>query len=88
MSARVGAMFSKHRTPVSAEMKKVTTGYRAEIKAAQKAGKKTNSCPPQKASLNGKEFLSYLQNIPKTKRDMQVKTAFDGFMAKKYPCKN
>jgi len=86
MTSGIGAMFSKHRKPVSAEMKKVTTGYRTEIKAAQKAGKRTGSCPPEKASLKGKEFLVYLQKIPKTKRDMQVKTAFHGFMAKKYPC--
>lgn len=86
MNAGVGAMFSKHRKPITVEMKKVTTGYRADIKAAKKAGKKSTSCPPKKASLKGKEFLSYLQNIPVAKRNMQVKTAFHGFMAKKYPC--
>lgn len=86
MNAGMGAMFSKHRKPVSAEMKKVTKGYRAEIKAARKAGKSTHSCPPERASLKGKEFFNYLQNIPKNKRDMQVKTAFHQFMAKKYPC--
>ena len=75
-------MFSKYRKPISAEMEKVTTGYRAEIKAVQKAGKKSASCPPEK----GKEFLSYLQGIPIKQRGMQVKTAFHGFMAKKYPC--
>ncbi len=60
MNAGVGAMFSKHRKPVMAEMKNVTTGYRADIKAAPKAGRKTSSCPPKKGSLNGKEFLTFL----------------------------
>lgn len=86
MNSGIGAMFSKHRKSVSAEMEKVTTGYRADIKKAQKAGKRTPSCPPKKASLNGKEFLAYLQAIPNNQRNMQVRTAFDGFMTKKYPC--
>jgi len=86
MNAGVGAMFSKHRKPVMSEMEKVTKGYRAEITAARKAGRKTSSCPPKKGSMNGKEFLKHLQAIPAAKRNMQVKTAFHGFMAKKYPC--
>lgn len=86
MNSGVGAMFSKHRKTISTEMKKVTTGYRADIKAAKKAGKQTSSCPPKKASLNGKEFLAYLKAVPIDKRNIQVRKAFDGFMAKKYPC--
>lgn len=86
MNSGVGAMFSKHRKSVSSEMKKVATGYRADIKTAQKAGRKTASCPPKKASVNGKEFLAYLQRLPVAKRGIEVRTAFDGFMAQKYPC--
>ncbi|GAB5486683.1 MAG: hypothetical protein Pars2KO_02530 [Parasphingorhabdus sp.] len=86
MSASMGAMFSKHRKPVAAEMAKVTSGYRADIEAAQRAGRKSSSCPPKKGSVNGKEFLTYLQSIPTAKRNLQVKVAFHGFMAKKYPC--
>lgn len=86
MNAGAGAMFSKHRKPVTAEMEKISKGYRADIKAAQKAGRKTTSCPPKKASVNGKEFLAHLQTIPTANRKMQVKTAFYKFMAKKYPC--
>ena len=86
MNAGAGAMFSKHRKPVVAEMEKVTKRYRSDIKTAQAAGKKTSSCPPKKGSVNGKEFLAHLKTIPPSKRNMQVKTAFYGFMAKKYPC--
>lgn len=88
MNAGMGAMFSKHRKPVMAEMDKVTTGYRADIKAARAAGKATSSCPPPKGKgkLNGKEFIGYLKTIPATQRDMEVKTAFHRFMATKYPC--
>ena len=86
VSGGIGAMFSKHKKPVMAEMKAVTTGYRADIKAAKTAGKQTRSCPPKKASMNVKEFLTHLQSIPKAERTMQVKTAFHNFMAKKYPC--
>ena len=86
MNGGIGAMFSKHKKPVMTEMKAVTAGYRADITAAKAAGKKTSSCPPKKGSMNGKEFLAHLQSIPKAKRNIQVKTAFHGFMAKKYPC--
>ncbi|MEP2101116.1 MAG: hypothetical protein ABJP02_08210 [Parasphingorhabdus sp.] len=88
MNAGMGAMFSKHRKPVMAEMKKVTKGYRADIKAARAAGIKTSSCPPPKGKgkLNGKEFLAHLKTIPVAQRDIEVKTAFHGFMKKKYPC--
>ncbi len=88
MKAGMGAMFSKHRKPVMHEMEKVTTNYRAEIKAAKAAGRTPPSCPPAKgkAKLNGKEFVAHLQKIPVSRRSMEVKTAFHGFMKKKYPC--
>lgn len=86
VAAGAGAMFSKHRKPVMAEMKKVTTGYRADIKAAKAAGKTTSSCPPKNGSMNAKEFLAHLKSIPANKRNMSVKDAFHGLMAKKYPC--
>ncbi|GAA0487452.1 hypothetical protein GCM10009096_32920 [Parasphingorhabdus litoris] len=88
MKAGMGAMFSKNRKPVMAEMEKVTNGYRADIKAARAAGKTPSSCPPPKGKgkLNGKEFIAHLKTIPVAQRNMEVKTAFHGFMKKKYPC--
>lgn len=88
MNAGVGAMFSKHRKPVTAEMKKVTKNYRADIIAARAAGRTPPSCPPPKgkAKLNGKEFLAHLKTIPKAKRNMEVESAFHDFMKTKYPC--
>ncbi len=88
MNAGMGAMFSKHRKPVMVEMKKVTNGYRGDIQAARAAGKTPSSCPPPKGKgkLNGKEFLAHLKTIPVGQRNMEVKTAFHGFMKKKYPC--
>lgn len=88
MNAGMGAMFSKDRKPVMAEMKKVTNGYRADIQAARAAGKTPSSCPPPKGKgkLNGKEFVAHLKSIPVAQRNMEVKTAFHGFMKKKYPC--
>ncbi|GAB5482904.1 MAG: hypothetical protein Pars92KO_26610 [Parasphingorhabdus sp.] len=88
MNAGMGGMFSKHRKPVMAEMKKVTNGYRADIKAARASGKTPSSCPPSKGKgrLNGKEFLAHLKSIPMERRDMEVKTAFRDFMKIKYPC--
>ncbi len=88
MNAGMGAMFSKDRKPVMAEMKKVTNGYRADIQAARAAGKTPSSCPTAKGrgKLNGKEFVAHLKTIPVAQRDMEVKTAFHAFMKKKYPC--
>ncbi len=88
MNAGMGAMFSKHRKPVAAEMKKVTTNYRADIMAARAAGKTPASCPPPKgkAKLNGKQFIAHLKTIPVAQRDMEVQAAFHDFMKAKYPC--
>ncbi len=88
VNAGMGAMFSKHRKPVMAEMKKVTKGYRSDILVARAAGKTPSSCPPPKGKgkLNAKEFLAHLKTIPVARRNMEVKTAFHGFMKTKYPC--
>jgi hypothetical protein len=88
MNAGMGAMFSEHRKTVMAEMKAVTNGYRADIQAARAAGKTPPSCPPAKGKgkLNGKEFIAHLKTIPAAQHNMEVKTAFHGFMKKKYPC--
>lgn len=88
MNAGMGAMFSKHRKPVMAEMKKVTKNYRADIVAARAAGKTPSSCPPPKGKgkLNGKAFLAHLKTIPKADRNIEVESAFHDFMKIKYPC--
>ncbi|MEO9467469.1 hypothetical protein [Parasphingorhabdus sp.] len=88
MNAGMGAMFSKHRKPVMAEMKKVTRNYRTDILAARAAGKTPPSCPPPKGKgkLNGKEFLAHLKTIPAANRGIEVERAFHDFMKIKYPC--
>lgn len=59
---------------------------RAEQKAAQRAGRKTPTCMPDKASINSNELLAHLRAIPPAQRDMPIKAAFAAFMRKKYPC--
>ncbi|MEP3226687.1 MAG: hypothetical protein ABJO01_11980 [Parasphingorhabdus sp.] len=88
VNSGMGAMFSKHRKPVMAEMKKVTKGYRSDIEKARAAGRSPSSCPPPKGkgNLNAKEFLAHLKSIPTAQRNMEVQSAFHGYMKKKYPC--
>jgi hypothetical protein len=76
---------------LKAEMKGITRGYRAELAAAKSAGRAPHSCPPAKgtpaAKIKPEELLKELERIPAGQRDMSMKTAFYGFMKKRFPCR-
>lgn len=59
---------------------------RAEQVAAQKAGRKTSTCMPAKASMNSNELLAHFRSIPPHQRNMTVKAGLMGLMQKKFPC--
>lgn len=75
---------------LKAEMKGITRGYRAELAAAQAAGRAPHSCPPAKgtpaAKIKPEELLGELEKIPAAQRGMSMKTAFYAFMKKRFPC--
>lgn len=83
------AMMSSDLTLLRNEMKSVSTAYRADIDAAQKAGKPPHSCPPPKgkASISSDDVMAELQSLPTAeKARTSVKTAFYAMMKKRYPC--
>lgn len=85
----VMAMMSSDLTLLRNEMKSVSTAYRADIDAAQKAGKPPHSCPPPKGktSISSDDVMAELQSLPKAeKARTSVKTAFYAMMKKRYPC--
>jgi hypothetical protein len=76
---------------LKAEMKGITRGYRAELAAAQAAGRQPHSCPPPKgtpaAKIKPEELLRELDRIPAAQRNVSMKTAFYAFMKRRFPCK-
>jgi hypothetical protein len=76
---------------LKAEMKGITRGYRAELAAAQAAGRAPHSCPPPKgtpaAKIKPEELLGELKKIPVAQRSVSMKAAFYGFMKKRFPCR-
>lgn len=82
------ALFSGDLKLLKAEVTSSATAYAADVRAARKAGKLKHSCPPvgTKLPMNSDELLAYFNSIPPAQRNMSVKAAFYGMMAKKYPC--
>lgn len=76
---------------LKAEIKGITRGYRAEIAADKAAGRAPHSCPPAKgtpqAKIKPEALLAELDRIPQAQRGMSMKSAFYGFMKKRYPCR-
>lgn len=84
------AMMSPDASLLRGEMKTVSTAYRANIDAAQKAGKPTHSCPPPKGqgAIGSDEIMAEFNRIPVAQRSrISVKEAFYAMMKKRYPCK-
>lgn len=84
------AMMSSDLKLLQGEMKGVAAAYRADIDAAQKAGKAPHSCPPPKgkASIGSDDVMAELQSVPAAEKPrMSVKTAFYAMMKKRYPCR-
>jgi hypothetical protein len=82
------ALLSGDLKVLKTEINNSATVYAKDVGAARKAGKLTHSCPAAgtKLSLNSDELLAYFNSIPPAQRNMSVKTAFYGLMAKRYPC--
>ena len=84
------AMMSSDVGLLRGEMKTVSSAYRADIDAAQKAGKPAHSCPPPKGqgSVSSDEVMAEFNRIPAAQRSrISVKDAFYAMMKKRYPCK-
>ena len=82
------AMMSPDLGPVRDEIKTAATSYRADLDAAQAAGRQPRACPPPKgqARIDSTTLIASFKTIPPARRTMSVKTAFYSFMDKRYPC--
>lgn len=58
-----------------------------EARAAQRAGRPTDACPPEKIQVNSRQVLTYLNGIPQSRRArMSVREGFRAWLADSYPC--
>lgn len=80
------AMFSSDLGLLKKELSTAGKQLGAERRAAITAGRKPAYCPPTKGSFDSDELLAYLHTIPPAQRGMSLKTAYKGFLAKKFPC--
>lgn len=80
------ALFSGDFKLLKGEVQAAGRAYRADITAAQRAGRAPHSCPPRKVGLSPDEVLANFNAIPPAQRTMSVKTAFYDMMKRKYPC--
>ena len=84
----MAAMMSPDIGLVRGEVKAAAVAYRAEIDAAQAAGKPPRSCPPPKgqARIDHEKTDRLVPDDSRRTADMSVKAAFFTFMDKRYPC--
>ena len=84
----MAAMLSPDLGLLRGEIRTAADSYRTEIDGARASGAKARSCPPPKgqAKIDSDTLIASFQTIPASKRQMSVKTAFYGFMDKRYPC--
>lgn len=80
------ALLSGDIGKLKAEIQKSGKALRAEEAAARKAGLQPALCMPKEASVSSNEVLAHFRTIPPAQRNMSVKTAFAGLIARKYPC--
>lgn len=84
------ALFSSDLAPVRAEIKSVSTSYRADLRAEKAAGRTPHSCPPPEGSDAAKikpaVFLAELEKVPPSQRHISMKTAFYQIMKRRWPC--
>lgn len=80
------ALFSGEKRLLLREIDNSARQLRAEQAAANKVARKSATCMPEKITINSGELWQHLRSIPVTERGMNIKTAFAGYMRKKYPC--
>lgn len=82
------AATSSDRALLRDEIQTVASAYREDLDAAVAAGETPRACPPPKgqAKIDPGTLIATFQDIPRAKRKMSVKAAFDAFMDKRYPC--
>ncbi len=80
------ALFSGDLKLLKGEIVGAAKTLSLERAAAQKAGRKPETCIPAKMSLSNSELLAHFRSIPAPRRGMSVKQGFAEFVRKKYPC--
>lgn len=80
------ALFSSDLKLLTGEVRQSAQALLVERAAAEKAGRKPETCIPPKISLGNAEVLAHFRSIPPARRGMSVKDGFAEMMRKKYPC--
>lgn len=85
----VSAVFSPDIAVLRQEVARASDAYRADLAAAQAAGRKPHSCPPPKGQvpMTSSDLIAELEKIPRPRRTMSMKQAFYGIMLRRYPCR-
>lgn len=60
--------------------------YRAEVKAAQAAGRVPRSCPPARVSVSSEDVTAELRKLPPALLASELRIAFAAVMDRRYPC--
>jgi hypothetical protein len=83
----VTAMFSSDFRLLKGEIRSAAQALRSERLAAQRAGRRTAYCPPERQRITPNEILTHFRAIPAARREqMEVRDALRSLMARKYPC--
>ena len=83
----VTAMFSSDLRLLKGEIRTAAESLRNERLAAQRAGRRTAYCPPERQGFNSDEILAHFRSIPVAQRGrMDVRDALRGLLVRKFPC--
>ncbi len=80
------ALFSSDLKLLTGEIRQSAQALRVERAAAERAGRKPETCIPPKISMGNAEVLAHFRGIAPARRNMTVKDGFAELVRKKYPC--
>lgn len=81
------AMLRPDAHRLKGEVERAFGAVRGEVQQARAAGQTPPACPPERISLNPRQLLDYLNDIPQARRQrMSVTDGIRAWMASRYPC--
>ncbi|MBC1181898.1 hypothetical protein HF680_04415 [Brevundimonas sp. WCHBH090558] len=81
------AMLRPDAHRLKAEAERSISAVVTEIRQARAAGRAPVACPPDRISMNPRQFLGFLNSIPAARRQrMSVTDGARAWFADRYPC--
>lgn len=81
------AMLRPDAHRLKAEAERSISAVVAEIRQARAAGRAPVACPPDRISMNPRQFLGFLNSIPAARRQrMSVTDGARAWFTDRYPC--